>query len=197
LTAISLLISQDRLIQYHVRSIRTLTFGSSYQTHVSSEVSRESIEEASKNPIDTQIRNFHLPRHKPRPWPPTKNSDDIAKLGAVQWPEWSARSSSIVRSEGLELALVSRIPWRMSFNTTSAIEDFTYITVTLVDAAVITSILLLIALRACTPAVRSYILALGVAAVFAFLFLHEQLLDLSEPVIEQFRSSRDALPPKR
>jgi len=60
------------------------------------------------------------------------------------------------------------------------------LTVTLIDAALL-AILLLISLRACSSAVRSYILAGLVFPVLTFLFLHEQILGISGPIIKQFK----------
>lgn len=69
--------------------------------------------------------------------------------------------------------------------TSTLIEDTVLLTVTLIDAALLT-VLLLISFRSCTPAVRSYVLTFLVLAVLAFLFLHDQTLDTSEPIIEHF-----------
>lgn len=81
---------------------------------------------------------------------------------------------------------VGSVSYYTMFTFTLIDEDAVLLIVTLIDAALL-SILLLISLRTCTPAVRTYILALFVFAVLSFLFLHEQILDISEPIIEHFK----------
>ena len=70
--------------------------------------------------------------------------------------------------------------------TSPLIEDTLLLTVTLIDAALV-SILLLMSLRPCEPGLRSYILAFLTLAAIAFLSLHEQILDISDPIIEHFK----------
>lgn len=77
-----------------------------------------------------------------------------------------------------QVGLVSR---RMF--TSKPIEDTVLLAVTLIDAALL-AILLLSSLYACTPAVRSYILSLLLLVLLALIFLHEQLLDISDPLIQ-------------
>lgn len=70
----------------------------------------------------------------------------------------------------------------------TSLEDAALLSITLIDAALLTA-LLLIAIRTCSSAVRSYILAFLVLAVLAALFVHEQVLNISDERIEAFDAS--------
>lgn len=68
------------------------------------------------------------------------------------------------------------------------IEDTVLLTITLIETALL-AILLLIALKSCTPAASFYALAFAVFAIFLFLFFQEQLFDIAEPLIETFQKA--------
>jgi len=68
------------------------------------------------------------------------------------------------------------------------IEDTVLLTVTFIDAALLAT-LLLIVLRSCTSAVRSWIFAFLIPFVLLTLFLYDQYLDISEPSVEAFAAT--------